>query len=128
MSYISVDQKNVCHYIIHSSSTTAAAIAAGLTQIPAVDMIPIAGVQATMLVSLAKVFDKPLSPDNAVTLLAPYIARAAGRGISQWLTAFLPGIGNAINAITAASLTELMGWHFAEQFATEVSCKTKRIA
>lgn len=41
----------------------------------------------------------------------------AGRGISQVLVGWIPGYGNAINATTAAAVTEAIGWAADAYFA-----------
>ncbi|HQP39712.1 MAG TPA: hypothetical protein PLI95_31225, partial [Polyangiaceae bacterium] len=57
----------------------------------------------------------------AADLLLTFTATHVGRGISQWLVGWVPGWGNAINASTAAALTEAVGWaadaYFGEQRA-----------
>ena len=44
-------------------------------------------------------------------------AAAAGRGLSQCLLGWVPGLGNAVNAVTAAALTEAIGWAADAYFA-----------
>ncbi|MBS4879931.1 MAG: hypothetical protein KH138_06445 [Firmicutes bacterium] len=46
-----------------------------------------------------------------------------GRGISQTLVGWIPGLGNAINAGTAAGLTEAIGWILADDFDKQSSGK-----
>lgn len=43
-------------------------------------------------------------------------AATVGRTASQVLVGWIPGIGNAINATTAAGITEAMGWLLAKEF------------
>ena len=44
------------------------------------------------------------------------IGATVGRTVSQILIGWIPGIGNAINATTAAGLTEAIGWKIANEF------------
>ena len=43
-------------------------------------------------------------------------ATLVGRGVSQALVGWIPGVGNIINASTAASITEGLGWIVAKNF------------
>ena len=42
-----------------------------------------------------------------------------GRAVSQVLVGWIPFVGNAINASTAAALTESVGWLLAKEFASQ---------
>lgn len=46
-------------------------------------------------------------------------ASTVGRAASQLLLGWIPGFGNAINASTAAALTESVGWLLAKEFASQ---------
>lgn len=63
-----------------------------------------------------KVFDQKITKSAANAILSGMVASFAGRTASQLLVGWLPLVGNAVNAATAASLTELVGWNAAEQF------------
>ena len=119
MSAITHTDHLFCNTVIHTASTATAGVGAGLAQLPGSDSVPIMGIQTTMLIALGAKFGKSIAPSDAVVLITTYLATLAGRAISQWLIGWVPGIGNLINAATAFSITEVMGWHFAEQFAGE---------
>lgn len=110
------EQKMMCHAIIHTASTAAAGIGAGFAQIPGSDNAIITPIQLTMTISLGKVFGKPLSESTAKAALGSVAASTVGRTLSQVLVGWIPGVGNAINAGTAASLTETLGWLIAKEF------------
>ncbi|GHS89015.1 hypothetical protein AGMMS49957_11500 [Synergistales bacterium] len=112
-------QQAKCHGIIHTASAAAGAAAAGLAQIPLSDTAVITPIQITMIVSLGSVFDISLAESAAKSLIAGLGASYAGRAVSQVLFGWIPGLGNMLNATTAAGITEALGWaaveHFKEQ-------------
>lgn len=85
---MTADQRSKCHAIIHTASASAAAVGAGLAQLPGSDNAAITPIQLAMTVS-------------------------------QVLVGWIPGLGNAINASTAAALTESVGWLLAKEFASQ---------
>ena len=56
---------------------------------------------------------------NGIIHTASAAAGQVGRTASQILIGWLPGVGNVINAVTAASLTETIGWIMAKEFEKE---------
>lgn len=117
MRYMTSEQQIKCHAIIHTASASAAAIGAGLAQIPGSDNLIITPIQLAMTISLGQVFGIDLSESSAKAALASAAAATVGRTTAQVLVGWLPGVGNLINAGTAASLTEAIGWMLAEDFA-----------
>ena len=110
------EQEAKCHAIIHTASASAAAVGAGLAQIPGSDNAVLTPIQLTMTIALGHVFDINLSESAALAAIGSVAASTIGRTASQFLVGWIPGVGNAINAATAASLTESMGWLLAKQF------------
>ncbi len=119
--FMTKEQKDKCHAIIHTASAAAGAVGAGLAQIPAGDNALLTPIQLTMTISLGKVFDIHLTESAALALTTTLAVHQIGRAASQFLVGWIPGIGNAINATTAAALTESMGWLLAEQFSKEAN-------
>ena len=117
------DQNKKCHAIIHAASAAAAGVGASLAQIPGSDNAIITPIQLTMTISLGKVFGITLSESAAKAAIGSVAAYTVGRTISQFLIGWIPGWGNAINASTAASVTEALGWALANEFDNE-SLKT----
>lgn len=118
------EQRNKCHAIIHTASVAAAAVGGGLAQIPGSDNAVITPIQLTMTISLGKVFDINLSESAAMAAIGSVAASTIGRTVSQFLVGWIPVVGNAINASTAAGLTESMGWLLADQFSKQKKIKT----
>lgn len=113
------DQKIKCNAIIHTASAAAAGVGAGLAQVPGSDNALLTPIQLTMTISLGKVFDIELTETTAKAEIASVAASTIGRTLTQFLVGWIPGVGNAINATTAAGLTEAMGWTLAEDFAKQ---------
>ena len=116
---LSPAEQKACHGIIHSASVSTAAVGAGLAQLPLADNAVITPIQITMIVSLGKVFDQEITKTAAKGILAGLIASFVGRGVSQAVWGWIPGIGNASNAITAAAITESIGWLGVDHFYKE---------
>lgn len=110
------EQNSSCHKIIHTASVAAAAAGGGLAQLPGSDNAVIVPIQIGMIVSLGKVFGKSITKSFATSLLATAGATVGGRMISQVLFGWFPILGNALNASTAAGVTEAIGWWIADYF------------
>lgn len=106
----------LCNGIIHTASASVAAVGGGLAQIPGSDNLVITPIQLTMAVSLGKVFGIDLDQSAAKAAVVSATTAEIGRKLSQVLIGWIPGIGNIINAVTAASLTEAIGWIMAKEF------------
>lgn len=115
--YMTPEQKKSCAKIIHTASVGAAGIGAGLAQVPCEDNMLLTPLQLTMAIGLGKVFHIELSDTAARAAVSSAAACTIGRAVSQVLVGWIPGIGNAINSATAASLTEAIGWNMAVDFA-----------
>ena len=73
-----------------------------------------------MIIGLGKVFGRTLTESSAKTWLSSYgVIAIAGRHLSQILASLFSGVGNAVNASTAATLTESIGWWAANKFDEE---------
>ncbi len=109
--------KDKCSVAIHTASVAAGA--AGATPIPIADTIPISATQVAMVVALGKIFDLTISNSVAKAVIGVGLAQSVGRSLASGLKA-IPGIGTviggAISAVTAASLTETLGWLVADDF------------
>lgn len=87
-----------------------------MAQIPGSDNAVITPIQLTMTISLGKVFGVTLGESAAKAAIGSVAASTIGRTVSQVLVGWIPGVGNAINATTAAGLTESLGWLLAKEF------------
>ena len=107
---MTMKQVIACNTAIHTAGAAAAAVGGGLAQIPGSDSVPIVTIQTMMVVSLAKIFGKDLAEGAARAVVSTGLSTMVGRGFSQLLIGWLPGVGNVINASTAAVVTETLGW------------------
>lgn len=119
MSTLTSSQKAKCHGIIHTASFAASGIGAGLAQVPCSDSVIIAPIQLAMTISLGQVFGIELTQSAAKSAIATASATTIGRAASQVLIGWIPGLGNILNAATAASVTESLGWVIANDFARQ---------
>ena len=119
MSYMSDEERSKCHAIIHAASAAAGGVGLGLAQLPGSDNAIITPIQITMVVGLGRVFDQEITEAFAKSLVASQLAALAGRTLSQVLIGWIPVIGNAINATTAAGITEAVGWAIDNDFAKQ---------
>ena len=120
MNSMTNEQRGKCHAIIHSASASAAAVGAGLAQVPCSDNAVITPIQLTMTVALGRVFGIELTDSAARASLVSAAAATVGRMTPQVLVGWLPIAGNVINTCTAASVTEALGWILAEDFAQQI--------
>lgn len=112
-------QKIKCNMIIHAASLAAAGVGAGLAQVPCTDSAIITPIQLAMTISLGKVFDKSLSGSAAKSAMAAGTTTMIGRTASKIMVGWIPGYGNVINATTAGTITESLGWILAKEFEKE---------
>ena len=98
------------HVIIHSFSTLAAGVGLGLAPLPGSDAPVLSSLQAAMIKALADRRGATMGRAAAAELALTLGATMAGRTLSQVALGWMPGVGQAINATTAAALTEAVGW------------------
>jgi len=98
------------HTVIHTASVTAGGIGAGLAQLPGADMPALMALQTAMIVAIAHEHGCEITKANAKSILLTFPAGYGGRSLSQLLVGWIPGYGNAINASTAMTITETIGW------------------
>jgi uncharacterized protein (DUF697 family) len=98
------------HGIIHMCALACGGIGAGLAQIPGTDSAAILPLQTAMIVAIASEHGVSIAKGAAADLILTFSAALVGRTTSQLLVGWIPGLGNIINASTAAGITEAIGW------------------
>lgn len=116
---LTADEQFKSNAIIHTAATAAAGIGAGLAQLPLADAALIAPIQITMVTSLGPVFGIAVDDSMAKGIIASLAASYVGRGAVQLLVGWIPVAGNAINAATAAAITEALGWAAVSHFKSK---------
>lgn len=106
----------LCNGIIHFASLAATAAGGGLAQIPGSDNLVISPIQLTMVVALGRVFGITLEESNAKAMVGNATAASVGKTASKVFVGKIPGYGNVVNAVTAATVTEAIGWVIANEF------------
>ena len=113
------EQKIACNGIIHTASGSAAAVGGGFANLPGSDSPVLVTIQVGMIISLGGVFHQKITDSMAKSMLAEFLGATVGKTVANALTGWIPGVGNAINATTAAAVTELIGWAAAKEFDLE---------
>jgi uncharacterized protein (DUF697 family) len=119
------EQEAKCHAIIHAAATACAGVGAGLAQLPGSDNAVIVPIQLVMITSLGAVFGIELTKSAATSTVASATASLTGRAISQWFVGWIPLAGNLINASTAFTITESIGWSCAKSFESQEKNKKR---
>lgn len=104
-------------WLITGASTSAAAVGAGLAQLPGSDWPALVAIQTAMIKGIASEHRVHPSKQMIADLLLTASAAMTGRAISQWVIGWWPGVGNGANATTAASITAAVGWAADKWFA-----------
>lgn len=116
------------HGVIHATALGCAGVGAGLAQVPGSDSAVMVPLQSAMIIAIARLHGVAIARSAASDLLFTFTATQVGRGVSQVLLGWIPGFGNAINATTAAAVTEAIGWAANEYFRSEDVPRTFRPA
>lgn len=116
-------EKSQCHHIIHLNAVAASGVAAGIAQLPGADNLPLAAIEVEMVIALGQVFGISVTKSGAKGIIAGVAGTTVGRTVSQFLVGWVPGLGNAINASTAAGVVEALGWAAADHFDKEKQSK-----
>jgi uncharacterized protein (DUF697 family) len=115
LSNLTWPQRAACNAIIHAAAAGSAACA--FLPLPFVDALPITLLQIVMVISLGKAFHNELDKSDARALVETMMAPLVGKQLSKIALIFIPGVGWAINGAVAATITEILGWSVANDFA-----------
>ncbi|GHU66159.1 hypothetical protein AGMMS49983_15240 [Clostridia bacterium] len=122
LAQLSWRQALSCHAIIHGTAIACGAVA--FIPVPVADAIPITSAQAGMVVALGKVLGNKITKADATVLLKALAAPLVGRAAAKSLLVFVPGVGWGINGAVALTITEVLGWTVANDFASKARKRT----
>ena len=111
--------------VVHKTSMVSAAIGVVLSPVPLLDELALIPLYAAMTKRIARVHAvervpwKPIAKSTAVGLVA--------RGFVNALFAVLPGVSTAVDAATAAALTEILGAYVDETCREPARARTLRV-
>ena len=114
---MTIEQENQCEMIIHAAAASCAAI--GVSPIPGSDAPLLIAAQVTMLVALSRVFDISLSKSVAESMAKTAFASNIGKVAAGQFAKMIPFFGSVNNAGVAFSITEMIGWDAAREFAKQ---------
>lgn len=97
------------HFIIHGAALAAAGVGGGLARLPGADAPVLVSLQSAMVTAIAEHRGVSLTRAAAVELVLTMLATMTGRTLAGGLVRLLPGMGEVINAATAAAVTEAVG-------------------
>ncbi|MTJ54109.1 hypothetical protein FJR38_16350 [Anabaena sp. UHCC 0253] len=103
------DRDDRVHVIIHAATTEATAIGFATAQIPG-DRFVIGAIQLNMAIELAGEFGESLDKAAAMSLITKRLSEWIYVETCNAIISYVPGIGNIANMMTAASVTETLGW------------------
>jgi uncharacterized protein (DUF697 family) len=110
-------QKRNTRRIIHGAAALGALVGGGLAQLPASDNVVLVPLEIIMVVLLGNVFGMRLRHSYRTALIVGTSATMIGRGISEVLVGWIPGLGNVLDAATAFAVIEVLGWVVAGEFS-----------
>ena len=103
-----------------TATAAAAAIGGGLAQLPGSDAGPLVALESALVMALARVHRVDITAAAATDLVLTFAATFVGRGITEVVIGWIPGLGNAVNALTAAGLVVAVGLTADAHFASLV--------
>lgn len=107
--------------IIHLCSVVAGGVGLGLAQLPGSDAPVLVALQTAMILGIADHYEVRLPRVATAELALTMAATMVGRGLSQLLIGWIPILGNVANAVTAAGVTEAVGWLSVRWFSREAA-------
>lgn len=96
--------------VIHGFAAAHAVTAATLAQTMVGDEAALTALTITMIVSLSRIYNAPVSWGGALAFLGVFAGFYLGTRGATCLIKWIPGIGNTANALSTIFTTEVLGW------------------
>ncbi len=103
-------EKRLTGFIIHGFAVAHAVAAAALSQTLVGDEVVLTGLTVAMILCIARANNKSWGAGDALAVIGTLAGYYLGTRGAMFLVKWIPGIGNAANAVTTFGVTELLGW------------------
>lgn len=100
----------IVNVLIHGFAVAHGVTAAALSQTMGGDDAALTILTITMMVSISRVYNRPWGVGEGLAVLGCFAGFYVGTRGALFLVKWVPGIGNAANAITTMVITETLGW------------------
>lgn len=100
----------IANVIIHGFALAHAITAAALSQTLVGDEAALTAMTTAMIIVIALLYGRSYSIGKALALIGTFGGFYLGTRGAVFLIKWIPGIGNAANAITTTVVTEMLGW------------------
>ncbi|GIO93496.1 hypothetical protein J31TS3_47230 [Paenibacillus lactis] len=101
--------------------------AVGASPIPGSDIIPITGIQVSLLTRLAVLYNKPISKETAKELVIATIFGNIGKSIFRQIVKVFPGAGSVAGATVAGATTLALGYAVKYAYEHNIQINTANI-
>lgn len=96
--------------IIHGFAVAHATVAATLAQTMLGDEAALTGLTIIMIIAISRLYNQPIEVGSAFAFLGIFAGFYLGTRGAMMCVKWIPGIGNAANAIATTITTEVLGW------------------
>lgn len=103
-------EKHLTGFIIHSFAVAHAAAAATLSQTLLGDEAVLTALTVSMITCVSAVNGRKIGVGQALSYMGVLAGTYLGTRGAVFLVKWIPGIGNAANAMTTFAVTEFLGW------------------
>lgn len=103
-------ERSAEHGIVHAFAVAAAGVGAGMAELPISDAQVLTSLQAAMVLALAERYGVEVQRTAAAELVLTLGATMVGRGAARGARSRWPGASRWTGAMTAAAVTEAIGW------------------
>ncbi len=117
------NREEECKKIINAAMFACGGVATGVAQIPLSDSAIITPIQVAMIISIGKIYGLKLRESTARAMISGISGAYIGRCLSQIVIGWVPVIGNLFNTVTAATITELIGYMAMNKFKEQAERK-----
>ena len=100
----------IVNVLIHGFAIAHGVTAAALSQTMGGDDAALTALTVAMMISISRVYKTPWGVGEGLAVLGCFAGFYVGTRGALFLVKWIPGIGNAANAIVTMGITEILGW------------------